>query len=239
MPNGQACPEPRRRAPPGNPKPFDTAQGERSRVEGPVLSRVEGPYPNPSTRLRTNGNGAPRRRRPSAQIALTLSGQTYIIQMSSLCCDSIDRQSSIRADGLLRWIKSGLEWWDRYWLRIQMAATPIGSLLVTLWLSQIDNVGWWWNSQEEFEVAATFASAGILFYTASFATLETGLWFIMVLALQALKKYEEDRAKRRQKLRNDGSVMWQEAERLNKETGEPVEEIFKRLNNENWQPAQS
>ena len=139
----------------------------------------------------------------------------------------------------MRWIKSGLEWWDRYWLRIQMAATPIGSLLVTLWLSQIDNVGWWWNSQEEFEVAATFASAGILFYTASFATLETGLWFIMVLALQALKKYEEDRAKRRQKLRNDGSVMWQEAERLNKETGEPVEEIFKRLNNENWQPAQS
>ena len=61
----------------------------------------------------------------------------------------------------------------------------------------------------------------------------------MVLALQALKKYEEDRAKRRQKLRNEGSVMWQEAERLNKETGEPVEEIFKRLNNENWQPAQS
>ena len=120
-----------------------------------------------------------------------------------------------------------------------MVATPIGSLLVTLWLSQSKGVGGWWNSQAELEIAASFASIGILFYTASFAALETGVWLLMVLAYEALKKYEKDRSKRRQELRKEGLAMWQEAERLSKETGEPAVEIFNRLNMEDWRPAQS
>ena len=116
-----------------------------------------------------------------------------------------------------------------------MVATPIGSLLVTLWLSQAKGVGWWWNSLEELEVAAAFASIGILSYTASFAALETGLWTIMVLALQALKKYEEDRAKRERLLIALGA----EAERRSRASGRPFEEALKELKAENWQPPES
>ena len=135
-----------------------------------------------------------------------------------------------------------------------MAATPIGSLLVTLWLSQAEGVGWWWNSQAEFAVAASFASGGILFYTASFAALETGVWLLMVLALHAIRNYEakkrkeeeerqererkreEERRQRDQEMQAIGAAMWREAERQSEESGESPEEIFKRLQSMNWQP---
>ena len=139
-----------------------------------------------------------------------------------------------------------------------MAATPIGSLLVTLWLSQAEGVGWWWNSQAEFAVTASFASGGILFYTASFAALETGVWLLMVLALHAIRNYEakkrkeeeerrererqreEERRQREQEqaLENQaiGAAMWREAERQSEESGESPEEIFKRLQSTNWRP---
>ena len=76
--------------------------------------------------------------------------------------------------------------------------TPIGSGLVTLWLSQGESVGWLWNSQAEFGVAAKFASAGILFYTGSFAILEAGVGLLMVLALKALESYEIRKEQRQQ-----------------------------------------
>ena len=132
-------------------------------------------------------------------------------------------------EGLLtRWIRLGLEWWGRNWLRFQMVATPLGSLLLTLWLSQVENVGWFWNSQAEFEVAAKFASGGILFYTASFAALETGV-IIVVLGLQIYKKFEEDRDKRRREQLERGAALALEAQRLSQETGEPYEEILRKL----------
>ena len=148
---------------------------------------------------------------------------------------------------VLGWIRLLLEWWRKHWLRIQMAATPIGSLLVTLWLSQAEGVGWWWNSQAELEVAVKFASGGILFYTASFAALETGVWLLMVLALYAIENYEARKRKRERErqerqrqldLENQaiGAAMWREAERQSKESGESPEEIFKRLQSANWRP---
>lgn len=136
---------------------------------------------------------------------------------------------------LTRCIRSGLEWWSKHWLRFQMAATPIGSTLVTLWLSQVENVGWWWNSQAEFEVAARFSSAGILFYTASFASLETGVWIIMVLALRALESYEARSKKRRQAL----IALGIEAQRRSQDTGKPVEEVLKEMEAANWKPDKS
>ena len=137
--------------------------------------------------------------------------------------------------GVVRWIRSRLEWWSRNWLRFHTAATPIGSTLVTLWLSQVENVGWWWNSQAELEAAARFASAGILFYTASFAALETGVWLIMVLALRAIESYEARSKRRRQAL----IALGIEAQRRSAATGKPVEEILKELESENWQPPQA
>ena len=144
---------------------------------------------------------------------------------------------------MLSRIQSLLEWWGKYWLRIQMAATPIGSLLVTLWLSQAEGVGWWWNSQAEFAVAARYASGGILFYTASFAALETGVWLLMVLALYALRSYQEKKRERERELlereheiQAAGAAMWREAVRQSKESGESPEEIFKRLQSTNWRP---
>ena len=144
---------------------------------------------------------------------------------------------------MLGWIRLLLEWWGKHWLRFQMAATPIGSLLVTLWFSQAEGVGWWWNSQAEFEVAARFASGGILFYTASFAALETGVWLLMVLALYALRSYEAKKREREQQMRERelamqaiGAAMWREAERQSEESGESPEEVFKRLQSTNWRP---
>ncbi len=140
---------------------------------------------------------------------------------------------------MTRWIRLGLEWWGQHWLRFQMVATPLGSLLLTLWLSQMENVGWFWDSQAEFEVAAKFASGGILFYTASFAALEAGV-IIMVLGLQIYKKFEEDREKRRQvfveRQLNKGAELSLEAKRRSEETGEPYEKILQELIAANWQP---
>ena len=120
------------------------------------------------------------------------------------------------------------EWWGTHWLRVQAIATPIGSLLVTLWLSQGEGVGRWWNSQSEFEVAATFASAGILFYTASVAALESGV-VLVVLGLQ-IKEYFEN------KQLDKGAVIGAEAERQRQETGETFAEAYKRLKKEGWKP---
>ena len=112
---------------------------------------------------------------------------------------------------MLSWVESAirwvLKWWGEHWLRVQLVATPFGSLLFTLSLSQAENVGWWWNSQAEYEVAAQFASIGVLFYTASFAALETGVWLAMVLALQALEAFDRRRAKRDQGLRSEGMAL--------------------------------
>lgn len=130
----------------------------------------------------------------------------------------------------------GLIWWGQNWLRLQMVATPIGSLLLTLWLSQEENVGWFWNSQAEFEVAAKFASGGILFYTAAFAALETGVWLIMVLALKALQDYDRRKEQRRREQMEKGAEFALEALRRSKETGEPYEEILRRLIWEERQP---
>ena len=130
---------------------------------------------------------------------------------------------------IARWLRLGLEWWGRNWLRFQMVATPLGSLLVTLWLSQVENVGWFWNSPAEFEVAARFASGGILFYTASFAALETGVLLLMVLALRALENYERRKEQRRRDQLEKGAALSLEAQRLSRETGEPYEEILRKL----------
>ena len=137
---------------------------------------------------------------------------------------------------IARWIRSGLEWWGRNWLRFQALMTPIGSGLVALWLSQGENVGWFWNSQADYGVAAKFASAGILFYTGTFAILEMGVWISMVLALKALQDYDRRKEqRRREQLRRAGELAL-EGIRRSRETGEPVEAIIERLIDESWQP---
>ena len=107
--------------------------------------------------------------------------------------------------------------------------TPIGSGLVALWLSQGENVGWLWNSQADYEVAAKFVSVGILFYTGTFAILETGVWLIMVLALKALQDYDRRKEQRRREQLEKGAALSLEAQRRSQETGEPYEEILRRL----------
>ena len=98
-------------------------------------------------------------------------------------------------------------WWGEHWLRVQLVAAPFGSLLFTLSLSQAGNVGWWLNSRADYEVAAEFASLGVLFYTASFAALETGVWLVMVLALYALEAFDRRRAERDQEVRSEAAVV--------------------------------
>ena len=107
--------------------------------------------------------------------------------------------------------------------------TPVGSGLVALWLSQGENVGWFWNSQAEYEVAGKFASVGILFYTGAFAILEVGVWLIMVLAMQVLRSYERQKQRRQREQLEKGAALALEAQRLSQETGEPYEEILRKL----------
>ena len=127
----------------------------------------------------------------------------------------------------IRWF---LECWGEHWLRVQLVAVPFGSLLFTLSLSQAGNVGWWFNSQADYEVAAEFATLGFLFYAASYAALETGVWLVMVLALQALRKFDRDRAKRDEELRSEGVAL---AMRLVREMGlEEAESLMERADSE-------
>ena len=114
--------------------------------------------------------------------------------------------------------------------------TPVGSGLIALWLSQGKGVGWFWNSQAEYEVAAEFASVGILFYTGAFAILEAGVLILMVLALKALESYEKRKEQRRREQLKRAAQLLLEAHRRSKETGESVEAIFEQLLDENWQP---
>ncbi len=113
----------------------------------------------------------------------------------------------------VRWF---LEWWGEHWVQVQLVAVPFGSLLITLYLSQAGNVGWWLNSRADYKVAAEFASLGFILYAASFAALETGAWLVMVLALYALEAFDRRRAKRDQKVRSEAAVV---TVRLVKELG--------------------
>lgn len=92
-------------------------------------------------------------------------------------------------------------------------------------------MGLWWNSPEEFRVAAQFASGGVLFYTASFAALETGV-MLVVLAWK-VKEYFDN------KQLDKGAAMWREAERQSQTTKESVDDAYERLKAEGWRPAKS
>ncbi len=101
-------------------------------------------------------------------------------------------------------------------------------MLVTLGLSQTESVGWWWDSRAELGVAADFASIGVLFYTASFAALETGV-MTMVLAWKVKEYFDK-------KQRNEGIALAQEARRQ-KRDGETWEDAIERLKLEGWKPT--
>ena len=61
----------------------------------------------------------------------------------------------------------------------------------------------------------------------------------MVLGLQLYRKFEQDRAKRRQELMGIGAELALEAQRISKETGKPYEEILQNLIAKETHPAQS
>lgn len=77
--------------------------------------------------------------------------------------------------------------------------------------------------------------------------------FVMVLAFQVIKKYEEDRERRRQererrqqeqeRLRQEqfdrGIALALEADRRRQGTGDSLEQAIEKLRAEDWQPPQS
>ena len=127
------------------------------------------------------------------------------------------------------WIGLCWKWWSDHWLRFQAIATPIGSLLVTLILTQ------YWggdlrNGQPHLEALANFASIGILFYTVFFATLELGV-MLVVLAWK-VKEYFDNKQMER------GIALALEANRQ-KRSGESLEEAVERLKAAGWKPIKS
>ena len=61
----------------------------------------------------------------------------------------------------------------------------------------------------------------------------------MVLAYQVIKKFEEDREKRRQEQIDKGIALALEAERRRQGTEDSLEQAIEKLRAEDWQPPQS
>ncbi len=144
---------------------------------------------------------------------------------------------------IFQWLKvwQFRTWWEKHWFHVHIIATPIGSLVLTYLLSgaSLSNI---WDTKQEFESAAKLAPIGILIYTALAAMLEV-LVITMVLGFAIAGKFWEDH-KARQKafadaLLAEGAALGREAERRSQATGEPYEEVLKRLRDEGWTPPQS
>ena len=99
-------------------------------------------------------------------------------------------------------------WWSIHWIKFHAVATPIGSLLVTFGLSQTESVGWW-GSAAELNIAADFASLGVLFYTATFALLEVVV-IIMVLAWKMKEYFDKKHIDKGRELERADWVAWRD-----------------------------
>jgi hypothetical protein len=133
---------------------------------------------------------------------------------------------------VFRWLGIFWAWWNQHWFRFQAVATPVGSLLTTLLLSESECAGWCLTSQAEVELASGFASAGILIYTASFAALETGV-MLVVLAWK-VKEFFDSKAIERF---DEAVAMGIEAQRRSQTTGQPVEEVLREMKAAGWKPV--
>ena len=145
---------------------------------------------------------------------------------------------------VLSWLRRrvfrGLGWWDKHWLRIHLASTAIGGLVLTYFLSgaSLTDI---WDTSGEFKAAATLAPLAALIYTAFAAMLETGV-MAMVLALAvAGKLLEELNERERKREERDQYLMalGREAGTQSQASGESWEEAVARLIAEGWQPPQS
>ena len=142
---------------------------------------------------------------------------------------------------------NGLRWWEQYWLRIHLASTAIGGIVLTFFLSgaSLSDV---WDTTSEFKAAAGIAPIGVLIYTAFAALLEAGV-MAMVLAMAVAGKlidefYErQERRKEQEKQQEEREkfliALGVEAERRRRETGGSLEEIVAQLVAEDWRPPQS
>ena len=130
---------------------------------------------------------------------------------------------------VFRWLGIFWAWWNQHWFRFQAVATPVGSLLTTLLLSESECAGWCLTSQAEVELASRFASVGILIYTASFAALETGV-MLVVLAWK-VKEFFDSKAIERF---DEAVAMGIEAQRRSQATGQPVEEVLREMRAAGW-----
>ena len=143
-------------------------------------------------------------------------------------------------DWLRRHISNGLGWWDKYWLRIHLASTAIGGLVLTYFLSgaSLTDI---WDTSGEFKAAAALAPLAVLIYTAFAAMLEAGV-MAMVLAIavagKLLDEFNERQRKREEERKYLIALGW-EAGRQSLASGESREEAIARLTAEGWQPDQS
>ena len=141
---------------------------------------------------------------------------------------------------LRRRISRGLGWWDKYWLRIHLASTAIGGLVLTYFMSgaSLTDI---WDTSSEFKAAATLAPLAVLIYTAFAAMLEAGV-MAMVLAIAVAGKLLDEfneRERKREEERKYLIALGMEAERQRRTSGETADEVVARLTAEGWQPPES
>ena len=92
-----------------------------------------------------------------------------------------------------------MEWLRDNWLRVYLAFSPLGTLLVTWLLLYAVGAGRWWSSQESLESAGQSAPWGGLIYG-------TGILFLEVLTrmLWTLATRHRDMEKSRQEGKEEG-----------------------------------
>ena len=125
---------------------------------------------------------------------------------------------------LSRWVTATWKWWNQHWFRVQAIATPVGSLLTTLFLSYNECTGWCLTSQAEAELASRFASVGILIYTASFAVLETGV-MLVVLAWKVKEFFDRKAEEDRERIKAERERIEEDRERIKADRERIIAEV--------------
>ena len=124
------------------------------------------------------------------------------------------------------------DWWDSYWLRVQSILTPLASPAAAFGVGSV-------RSPDDVLTGFTSsASAGVMLYTAGFASLEGGV-LTMVLARRLYLKMEADLRREEEEWaearRREGAekaiALAIDADKARHE-GETLEQTIKRLKDE-------
>ena len=96
-----------------------------------------------------------------------------------------------------------MEWLRDNWLRLHLAISPLGTLVVTWLLLYFVGTGQWWNSKETLDLAGQTTPFGGILYGSSVFVLEVTVRMLWALA-QRQKDIDKARGEGREEGREEG-----------------------------------